>query len=77
MPGLNGSSLGGKLPLDPFFVFGVVEEGKLLEDEWEGSQPVIAVSCLDLFSVLLAFFLGSLDVFCCFLFGWAPHFQML
>ena len=39
VPGLNGSSLGGELPLDPFFFFwffGVVEEGELLEDEWEG-----------------------------------------
>ena len=54
VPGLNGSSLGGELPLDPFFFFwffGVVEEGELLEDEWEGSQPV-AVNCLDLFSFL-------------------------
>ena len=36
VPGPNGSSLGGELPLDPFFFFWffeVVEEGKLLEDE--------------------------------------------
>ena len=36
VPGLNGSSLGGELPLDPFFFFCffvIVEEGKLLEDE--------------------------------------------
>ena len=39
MPGLNGSSLGGELLLDPcffFWFFGVVEEGELLKDEWEG-----------------------------------------
>ena len=39
VPGLNGSSLGGELLLDPFFFFfwffGVVEEGELLEDKWE------------------------------------------
>ena len=29
-----------------------MEEGELLKDEWEGSQPVVAVSCLDLFSFL-------------------------
>ena len=71
VPEINGSSLGGELPLDPFFFFwffGVVEEGELLEDEWEG----FTACCCELFGPLLfplAFFLGSLDVFCCFLFG--------
>ena len=40
VPGLNVPSLGRVLPLDPFFFFfwffGVVEEGELLEDEWQG-----------------------------------------
>ena len=38
VPKLNGSSLGDELLLDPFFFFwffGVMEEGELLEDEWE------------------------------------------
>ena len=56
MPGLNGSSLGGELPLNPFSSFGslvLVKDGELLEDEWEGSQPiVVAVCCLYLFSFL-------------------------
>ena len=51
VPGLNGSSLGGELPLDPFFfyLFGVVEEGELLEDEWEG----FTACCCELFRPLL------------------------
>ena len=78
MPGLTGPSLGGELPLDPFFFFwffGVVEEGELLEDEWEG----FTACCCELFGPLLfplAFFLGSLDVFhCFFLFGWTHTFE--
>ena len=71
VPGLNDSSLGGELPLDPFFFFGFLELWKR-ENCWRmsgrGSQPV-AVSCLGLFSFSLEFFLGSLYVFCCFLFG--------
>ena len=76
VPGLDGFSLCGELPLDLFFFlgfFGVVEEGELLEDEWEG----FTACCCELFGPLLfplVFFLDSLDVFCCFLFGWAPHF---
>ena len=71
VPGLNGSSLAESYSLDPFFFFwffGIVEEGELLEDEWEG----FTACCCELFGPLLfplAFFLGSLDVFCCFLFG--------
>ena len=34
-PGMNGSSLGGELPLNPFF-FGNVKEEELLEGEWKG-----------------------------------------
>ena len=55
VPGLNGSSLGGELPLDPFLlclVFRVKEEGELLEDEWEGFTACVAVSCLDFSSFL-------------------------
>ena len=60
VPGLNESSLGGELPLDPcffFWFFGVVEEGELLEDEWEG----FTACCCELFGPLLfplAFFLA-------------------
>ena len=56
VPGLNGSSLGGELPLDPcfffcffFFFFGVVEEGELLDDEWDG----FTTCCCELFGPLL------------------------
>ena len=81
-PGLNGSSLGGELPLDPFFFFfwflGVVgEEEELLEGEWEG----FTACCCEQFEPplfpLVSFLLGSLDIFFCFLFGWTPHFQVL
>ena len=44
-PGLNGSSLGGELPLDPFFFLwflGVVkEEEELLEGEWGGVHSLL------------------------------------
>ena len=57
-PGLNGSSLGGELPLDPFFFFfwflGVVgEEEEQLEGEWEGFTACCCfVSSLNLLSFL-------------------------
>ena len=61
VPGLNGSSLGGELPLDPFFFFfwffEFVEEGELLEDEWEGF--IVCCCYCELFGPLffpLAFF---------------------
>ena len=44
VPGLNGHSLGGELPLDYFFFFYffvVLEEGELLEDEWEGVHSLL------------------------------------
>ena len=53
VPGLNGSSLGGELPLDPFFFFwflGVVKEGELLDDKWEGFT---VCCCCELFGPLL------------------------
>ena len=57
VPGLNGSSLGGELPLDlsSFDFFFFLELWKR-ENCWrmsgKGSQPVVDVSCLDLFSFL-------------------------
>ena len=80
VPGLNGSSLGGELPLGPFFFFwffGVVEEGELLEDGMEGSQPVAVAVAVWTSSLSFGILLGLIGCLLLLLLCWTPHFHVL